>query len=128
MFGSPGNISRNLNHSQVSEDTVHLIAQHLEHFETDSSVLSADFVNTSLVLLKIQALNVQTVIQLTSTIHSLNGNIAYDLLCATESLLELASLVLKGESAEAYKLEKLQKVESHLADAKKPLLSNKFGG
>jgi hypothetical protein len=94
---------------------VHLIAQHLENFETDGSVFSTDFTNTTLALLKIQALNVQTVIQLTSTIHSLKGNVVYDLLCATESLLQLASLLLQGESAEAYKLER------HLADAKKQL-------
>lgn len=60
--------------------------------------------------------------QLASVLHSVAGNAAHELLCATDVLLQLTNLLLKGESSESYKLEKLQKAERYLAYAKEHLV------
>jgi hypothetical protein len=122
LQGRRERLIRALADAQVSEETVRLMGQHMENFETMGSLFSADFENATLVLLKIQALNIHAAAQLASVLHSVAGNAAHELLCATDALLQLTSLLLKGESSETYKLEKLQKAERYLAYAKEHLL------
>lgn len=112
---------RALGEAVVSEEVVRLMGSHLENFEDEGSVFSADFENATLALLQIGRMNLYSPKAHASLIHSKAGNAANALIAAAESLLQVAKLLLVGEPSKTYLNEKLQDAEQHLSYAKEAI-------
>ena len=123
MQGRVQRLIRALVDAKVGEEVVRLMGQHMEHFESDASSFSADFENSCLVLLRLQAIELYSAKAHSAAIHSRAGNIANDLLCSAQYLLQLSKLVLMNEDSTAYLNEKLRLAEAHLSYAKATLAS-----
>src|SRR5690606_30396529 len=109
--------------AKVGKEVVRLMGQHMEHFESDASSFSADFENSCLALLRLQSIELYSAKAHSAAIHSRAGNIANDLLCSAQYLLQLSKLVLMNEDSSAYLNEKLRLAEAHLSYAKATLTS-----
>ena len=103
----------------LSPETIRLMSQHLENFETEGGHFSADFENTALTLLKIGAVRTELAggIAVSSALHGTKGRAAHYLLKAAAAFLHTAELLLKGESNQTYLNEKLMQGANGLADA-----------
>lgn len=123
MQGRVHGLIRALVDAKVGEEVVRLIGQHMENFESDASTFSADFENICLVLLRLQSIELYSTKAHSAAIHSRAGNIANDLLCSAQYLLQLAKLVLMNEDSSAYLNEKMRLAETHLGYAKDTLSS-----
>lgn len=118
MAGRRDRLIRALVDAQVSPEVVRQMGQHMENFELDGSIFSADFENTTLALLQIEQINLYPAKTHTSTIHSQAGNAANDLIASAEYLLQVAKLLLMGEPSQVYMNEKMRQAERHLGYAK----------
>lgn len=123
MQGRVQRLIRALVDAKVGEEVVRLMGQHMEHFESDASSFSADFENSCLVLLRLQSIELYSAKAHSAAIHSRAGNIANDLLCSVQYLLQLSKLVLMNEDSSAYLNEKMWLAETHLSYAKASLTS-----
>ena len=111
--------------ANVSTETMSSIREHMSHFESDNNTFSTDFENAVLILFSIRKLDIRSLAQLASTLHSTTGQATYELLHVANAALELGSILLKGEQSETYKLEKLQHLERYLTYAQHHLRINK---
>ena len=111
---------------RLSPKTIRLMSQHLENFEEEGSVHSADFEHTALSLHHIVDVrqSVLNAVSLSSAIHSKRGRVAHHLLKAASALLHTVDLILNGESSQSYIDEKLKSGRVALGDVRREMESD----
>ena len=115
------------NHKVDFTEALKLMHEFLAKFESEGSNLSADFkhaAETALFVRNIRLI-VKSALNTSSMIHNKEGNIANELLSATDNLLLLAERVQLGEGNLGYLNEKLRHVYERLATAEEQMLGKK---
>jgi len=110
--------------TNISEETVRLMGQHMEDFEAAGSQFSADFENTTLALLCLQKIDLSLAKAHASLIHNSAGTSANDLIASASYLLEVAKRVLGGgrPPSQAFIGDMLRQADRHFGDAMSKLL------
>jgi len=110
--------------TNISEETVRLMGQHMEDFEEMGSQFSADFENTMLALLCLQKIDVSLAKAYAGAIHNSAGTSANDLIVSASYQIELAKLLLGGgrPPSQAFIGDMLRQADRHFGDAMSKLL------
>jgi len=110
--------------TNISEETVRLMGQHMEDFEAAGSQFSADFENTMLALLCLQKIDVSLAKAYAGAIHNSAGTSANDLIVSASYQIELAKLLLGGgrPPSQAFIGDMLRQADRHFGDAMSKLL------
>jgi len=110
--------------TNISEETVRLMGQHMEDFEAAGSQFSADFENTLLALLCLQKIDVSLAKAYAGAIHNSAGTSANDLIVSASYQIELAKLLLGGgrPPSQAFIGDMLRQADRHFGDAMSKLL------
>jgi len=110
--------------TNISEETVRLMGQHMEDFEAAGSQFSADFENTMLALLCLQKIDVSLAKAYAGAIHNSAGTSANDLIVSASYQIELAKRILGGgrTPSQAFIGDMLHQADRHFADAMSKLL------
>jgi diacylglycerol kinase len=100
----------------ISSETVQLLAQFFATFDNANS-LSAEFSHITLALLMLRELRsaISRVTDHTAQIHSVEGNQAHDLVSSAELLVQVADVLLKGETDSGYLQQKVSKAKRLLS-------------
>ena len=110
--------------TNISEETLLLMSQHMEDFEEMGSQFSADFENTMLALLCLQKIDLSLAKAYAGAINSPAGTSANDLIASASYQLELAKRILGGgrTPSQAFIGDMLHQADRHFGDAMSKLL------
>lgn len=103
---------------EVSPETIRLMSQHLENFEEQGDIESADFENSALVLYHLRGLSksIAPAVSVSSALHGWRGRMAHYLIMSAKLMLDAVRELLQ-DSNESYIAQKLGTAMTYAAHA-----------